>query len=276
MCSFYLDAGPAYANETTASKIKLAALDVAVWQPASEGRAPLIVFSHGFGGSNTQSTFLMEALAKDGYIIFAPNHHDAHGLMRGMQPQVPFHKAQLWSATTHEDRRKDIVNLLDALKSDPIWAAKIDWDNIGLCGHSLGGYTVLGLAGAWPQWKLAGVKAVLALSPFAAPYVVSKSLGNINVPVMYQGGSKDVFLTPLMLKENGVYDQTPAPAYLVDFDGAGHLAWTGFNHNDKQKEQIDFYSLKFFDWYLKAPQIKNIGSVDDLEKRDGVVEVRSK
>ena len=32
-----------------------------------------------------------------------------------------------------------------------------------LAGHSLGGYTVLALAGAWPSWKLANVRAVLAL-----------------------------------------------------------------------------------------------------------------
>ena len=36
-----------------------------------------LVFSHGFHGCATQSTFLMQAFADAGYIVFAPNHRDA-------------------------------------------------------------------------------------------------------------------------------------------------------------------------------------------------------
>ena len=41
-----------------------------------------------------------------------------------------------------------------------------DWKRCGLVGHSLGGYTLLGLGGAWPSWRFDGIKAVLALSPY--------------------------------------------------------------------------------------------------------------
>lgn len=72
-------AAPALSAQNV-SQIKLAGRDVALWKPsgpAPETGYPIIVFSHGFGGCNTQSTFLMEALAQAGYLVLAPNHKDA-------------------------------------------------------------------------------------------------------------------------------------------------------------------------------------------------------
>src|SRR5437773_2068602 len=63
-----------------ATHITIAKRDVAIWKPtgtAPAGGFPVILFSHGFGGCNTQSTFLMEALAHAGYLVLAPNHQDA-------------------------------------------------------------------------------------------------------------------------------------------------------------------------------------------------------
>src|SRR5438874_8114140 len=61
--------------------LNVAGRDVAVWKPQvsalSNKGYPLILFSHGFGGCNTQSIFLMEALAHSGYLVLAPNHKDA-------------------------------------------------------------------------------------------------------------------------------------------------------------------------------------------------------
>ena len=71
----------------------------------------------------------------------------------------------------------------------------MDWDHFGLVVHSLGGYTVLALGGGWKSWKLSGVKAVLALSPYSAPFTVSHTLGDIHIPVMYQGGTLDAGIT---------------------------------------------------------------------------------
>ena len=48
------------------TQITVADRDVAVWKPlgtAPAGGYPLVLFSHGFGGCNTQSVFLMDALA---------------------------------------------------------------------------------------------------------------------------------------------------------------------------------------------------------------------
>jgi predicted dienelactone hydrolase len=241
-------------------QIREAGLDVVVWLPdaktttAPSGEWPVIVFSHGYGGSNRQSTFLMKALADAGYAVFAPNHQDAgfgSSNAKVPLPQAPFRKPNLWTDDTYADRRNDIERLLDGLSHDPRYGKPpYDWQHVGLAGHSLGGYTILGLAGAWPEWKDGRVKAVLALSPYSVPFIARQTLSNITVPVMYQGGTWDVGLTPFIVKPNGAYDQTNAPKYYVEFRGAGHLAWTDLRQTDHAA--IAMYSVAFFDHVFKG------------------------
>ena len=115
---------------------------------------------------------------------------------------------------------------------------------------SLGGYTALGLAGAWAKWKDARVKAVLALSPYCTPFINQHTLSGITVPVMYQGGTRDFDITPYVKKLGGAFDQTPAPKFYVELDGAGHFAWTDLRA--AYHATIDAYSVAFFDAYLKG------------------------
>jgi predicted dienelactone hydrolase len=119
---------------------------------------------------------------------------------------------------------------------------------IGVAGHSLGGYTALGLAGAWPSWKDPRIKAVLALSPFCSPYVQRGALGQMDVPVMYQGGTVDLGITPTVKRLGGAYQRSSAPRYFVELQGAGHLAWTNLNPNFQ--DLINRYSVAFFDRYV--------------------------
>lgn len=239
--------------------IQLAGRDVAVWLPkdaaAPEAGDPLIVFSHGFGGCNTQSTFLMEALAKGGYVVLAPNHQDARcgsGWRRErLRPEESLVKAGHWSDQTYRDRAADVEAVLDAaLREGALRNVRIDARRVGLAGHSLGGYTALGLAGGWPSWKDPRVQAVLALSPFCSPYLEKGDLARMNVPVMYQGGTLDLGITPFVRRPLGAFEQSSDPKYYVEFKGAGHFAWT--NLNPRFQVVIEEYSVAFFDRYLKT------------------------
>src|SRR4030095_14171612 len=76
-------------------RVTLGGGDVVVWSPplSRSGRQPVLIFSHGFGGCAQQSKFLTEALAADGYWVFAPNHKDARcngGTSGGGRPEEPF------------------------------------------------------------------------------------------------------------------------------------------------------------------------------------------
>lgn len=260
--------------QTEDSAPSIGGVEVSVWEPKATGPAPLVIFSHGFGGCPTQSRFLMEALAADGYLVIAPNHKDARcgnsfsdsGRAR---PEIPFGTPEDWSPQTYSDRRDDIVHLLNILRQEERWSARIDWSRMALAGHSLGGYTVLGLAGGWAQWKQPGIRAVLALSPYCAPYAEHHSLKEISSPVMYQGGMLDKGITPSIARKGGCYDQTPSPAAFVEFKLAGHFAWT--NLNSREHDAITHYALSFLNHYVK-------GSADTsfARSRDGVATLVTK
>jgi len=247
--------------------VAVAGRDVAFWKPAGRAPAegyPVVLFSHGFTGCNTQSVFLMKALANAGYLVLAPNHKDARcGTARGQahagntgyflttHPEAPFANAARWSDTTYRERAADLKAVLDAVEnSRSFQGTSADLHRIGLAGHSLGGYTVLGLAGAWPSWKDNRVKAVLALSPYCAPYVDHGDLGHIGAPLMYQGGTLDLGISPSVHRLGGCYDRSSSPKYYVEFTGAGHFAWTDLN--PRFQSLISSYSVAFFDDYLKG------------------------
>ncbi len=236
--------------------IKVGGRDVAVWRPADgKGIAPVIIFSHGFGGCATQSRFLTDALANRGYWVFAPNHKDARcgqsggrGSARG--PDEPFREPEKWSESSFADRRDDVRAIIGLISTDTTYSKHIDLARVGLVGHSLGGYTVLGLAGGWPSWKQAGVKAVLALSPYVDPFIVHHTLGGVSAPVMYQGGTLDFGITPSLHRPDGAYDASPTPKYLVVLTGAGHFAWT--NLRADAHERILDYGIAFLDHYVRG------------------------
>lgn len=264
---------PQASSKNDGESIELAGLKVSVWRPAQRtGRVPLVIFSHGFHGMSTQSTFLTAALAENGYLVVAPNHKDAIGnglLATSWLPQVSFIRPDQWNDKTYLDRAEDIRRLIKALHEQQPWAGMIDWSRLALAGHSLGGYTALGLAGAWPSWKLPEVKAVLACSPFAQPFAQQHSLERLGVPVMYQGGTRDIGLTPFVKRSGGAFDLTASPAYFVDFENAGHLAWTDLTA--EHQANVKHYALAFLNKYLKDDD-----AAKPAEKRSGVAELRSK
>lgn len=235
--------------------ISLGGLRVTVWSRAQTpaGRRPVVLFSHGFHGCSTQSRFLMEAFASEGFLVFAPNHADATcnggGGRWSDPPEQPFGDPRLWNDSTFRDRAQDFERVIQAIRTDARFRDRADLSRLALAGHSLGGYTVLGLGGAWESWRLSGVKALLALSPYDQPFVVDETLGGLSAPIMYQGGTLDFGITPSVRKPGGGYDQTPPSKYFVEFRGAGHLAWTNVG-NAAARDGIVSYSVAFLNHYV--------------------------
>ncbi|MDF3024062.1 MAG: hypothetical protein K0R10_1423 [Alphaproteobacteria bacterium] len=246
---------------------EIAGLKTAYWLPKTDTPAPLVIFSHGFSGCKTQSKFLMTALAQHGYVVVAPDHADALCGNGFSKAQENFRDIEKWTDATYKTRGDDIKNLYAALKADDTWRARIDWKRVALAGHSLGGYTVVGLAGGWPSWKMDGIGAVLALSPYVAPYVENGDLAHLSVPVMYQGGTRDNPITPVLKKDGGAYNKTASPAYFVEFEKTGHFGWTDLNKRS-QSLVVD-YSLWFLDHALN-------GADDPLPRKAGVSDIRAK
>lgn len=102
------------------------------------GRLPLILLSHGTGGSALQLAWLGTALAQHGYLVAAVNHHGNTAAEPAYDPRGFL----LWW-----ERARDLSAVLDQLLTDSLFGGRIDTTRIGAAGFSLGGYTVLALAG---------------------------------------------------------------------------------------------------------------------------------
>jgi predicted dienelactone hydrolase len=98
---------------------------------------PLIVLSHGFGGAASDLAWLGTALAAHGMIAIAINHpgNDAS------EAWTVDGYALMWL------RAADLSATIDAVLHDKAFGSQIDPARIGAVGHSLGGYTILAVAG---------------------------------------------------------------------------------------------------------------------------------
>jgi predicted dienelactone hydrolase len=232
-------------------------------------RFPLVVFSHGFGGCSVQSMFFTEALARAGYIVAAPDHKDS--MCKVDQPlrinwaervDMPT-KQHDYSDSSYRDREQDIKGVLDEMLRDDEFGRRIDANRIAGAGHSLGGYTILGMAGAWPSWKDGRIKAALLLSPFLTPYLANGGLRSVHIPLMYQGGTRDSTITPDVSKPGGAYEVSNPPKYFAEFKGAGHLDWSnlvclfhkyipGCADSVEKPRLINSYAVAFLNRYIKS------------------------
>ena len=97
---------------------------------------PLIVLSHGYGGGWRNLSWLSAELSRQGYIVAAPTHHDID-VITGARRQ----STKLWL------RAQDLSKTIDAVINDEVLINIIDGNNIAAIGHSLGGWTVIALAG---------------------------------------------------------------------------------------------------------------------------------
>lgn len=218
---------------------------------SGDGVYPLIIFSHGMGGCPSGVDGMQSRLANAGYIVVAPKHADC--IERRTTPDVSWRKPREWTDQTNSDRRDDIHKILDALPSTGYAKHIESVDQVGCLGHSMGGYSCMGLAGAWESWKRDEVIAIALLSPWHKPYAEQKQIKRIaNVRTLFQGGSKDRPITPDLAKPNGAYDQTPSPKYLQIFKRARHSSWTDRPLSERFHKEMTYYIESFFDVALKG------------------------
>lgn len=237
---------------------------MAAWYPADGngdaledcGKFPLIVFSHGYGGCGTQSRFLTEGLARAGYVVATADHADARCSIAGGDDGLEeydtpdFTEVETWDDSKYYDRKEDISALIDTvLDSDEFG---VDPSMIGGAGHSLGGYTMLSMAGARDSWEDSRIDAVLVLAPYARPISLGETNGTISIPVMLQGGTLDVTVTPYM---DEVYSALRGPRYFFVLKRAGHFAWTNFADDGENADTIVEYSVAFFDRHIKNEDV---------------------
>ncbi|MFN3679547.1 alpha/beta hydrolase [Thermosynechococcus sp.] len=227
--------------------------------------APLVVISHGLASDRTTFAYLAEHLASYGLAVLAVTHpgSDASRISSFLSG-APLDYENLpkdW-AQRPLDLKFGVDAVAALVQKNP--ALKIDTNNVGLFGHSMGGFTVLAAAGGTVDWdavkqrclaaandlfifnislplqcrslglsdppsKLADprVKAVMAVNPVSSVLIGEQGMANIKVPTLIISSSKDVFAPPL---EEQILPFTwlqAQPKYLAMLVPATHFSAVG-------------------------------------------------
>ncbi|MDA0120294.1 alpha/beta hydrolase family protein [Vibrio sp. T11.5] len=131
---------------------------------------PVVLLSHGYRGNWRNQNWLATELAKRGYIVAAADHPGTTSF-----DHSPLQAAKWW------ERPRDVSRVLDHLLTTTRWKAHVNADDITAIGHSLGGWTVMQLAGAkvdratfksdclnYPNPRTCGLATELGLSSIQA------------------------------------------------------------------------------------------------------------
>jgi len=138
-----LDAGIWYPSGGSSYQGKVGDNAVFVGMPVLQGPAvatgphPLLVISHGSGGSYQTLSWLANELVYAGYMVLGVNH-----------PGSTTGDSSPRRAIQHWNRPKDISASISALLADPTFGAQVDTQQISMLGFSLGGLSALSIAGA--------------------------------------------------------------------------------------------------------------------------------
>jgi predicted dienelactone hydrolase len=246
-----------------------------VYLPTNTAPEPVILFSHGLGGSRMGSAFLGEHWAARGYVAVFLQHPGSDESVWKNEP-VRNRMRAMNQAASRENfllRVQDVPAVLNQLEA---WNAnkthqlvgRLDLQKVGMSGHSFGAVTTEAVSGeALPvggqKFTDPRVKAAVVFSP-SAPSTGSaaKALGAVKVPWMLMTGTKD--LAPIgkadMKSRLAVYPALHgAPKYEVVLHNAEHSVFTDRPlpgdrqpRNPNHHRVILALSTAFWDAYLRG------------------------
>lgn len=226
---------------------------------------PLVVFSHGIGGSRQGYSYLGRYWASHGY---ASLHLQHVGSDRSLWSGNPFELlTRLHGAATESEavaRVRDLSFALDQLLGGEL-APRIDGRRIVAAGHSYGANTTLLAAGASVQrggeqlqLRDARIQAAIVLSapPFYGEGSPAQILGAVRVPSLHVTATEDIIRIPGYYSgaedRLAVFDATgSARKTLAVFSGGSHSIFTdrvasgGVQLNAQIKEATRELSLAF-------------------------------
>jgi predicted dienelactone hydrolase len=221
-------------------------------------KLPVIIFSHGLGGSREGYAYLGESWAQSGYVSVHLTHQgsDTAAVVGGaIKNGNALDAAQnaAFDLNNSVNRIRDVSFAIDKLaemNKDAPWKGKLDLDRIGMAGHSFGGSTTMLLIGQQPGIALAGnllkdvkvdprIKAAIPMSaPAALGRDLDKAYGSISVPTLMMTGTLDdspIGPGTLAKDRKAPFEHMPhSDRYLLIFEGGDHMVFSGIKRGPGQ------------------------------------------
>ena len=254
---------------------------------------PVVLWSHGFGGSRDGAAFISRYLASHGYHGVHLTHIGTDTSLWEGKPGHPWdilRKAKVPRDVTLL-RFTDVAFALDALRGHEL-AEGMDFERVGMSGHSFGALsTQVALGQRFPNeaekhqsFAVPTIKAGIAYSPVPIDHlgpddveVVSPAeiYGGIDRPVLMMTGTEDS--SPIggapYTHRFTVFDYaSAAEKYFLVKQGGDHMVYNGTRgkldkntNRERHEEIIKVSSLAFWEAFLK----EDAAAQDWLEKAAG-------
>ncbi|MEZ6096489.1 MAG: redoxin domain-containing protein [Pirellulaceae bacterium] len=271
-------------------------IPIKVYLPATPGKHPVVLFSHGLGGSRENSVYLGEHWARRGYVcVFMQHIGSDESVWKDRKPrEIRKALTDAASGASFNERVKDVPFVIDQLEAWNDEAGHelngmMDLKKIGMTGHSFGAVTTQAVSGqSFVGSKRLQDKRIVCAIPLSPskPKVGSaeSAFGEVDIPWLLMTGTEDnAKIVGGADAENrrGVYPALPpGDKYeLVLFD-AQHSAFSDRElpgdrgqRNKNHHRVILALSTAFWDTYLKDDSqarewLKGEGAKSVLEPKD--------
>jgi predicted dienelactone hydrolase len=279
---------------------------VKIYYPADLATpAPLIVFSHGLGGSRDGYEYLGRQWAGYGCISLHIQHVGSDdAVWRGKANPMQAMREAAADPQNAVNRARDVSFAIDEMARwngrPGLFQGRVDLAKVGVAGHSFGANTTLVAAGqifVLPGGQTLGFAdpRIKAAIPMSAPVPrrrdsLDRAFGGISVPCLHMTGTLD----DSPIGETKAADRrlpfdhiSRADQYLVVFNGGDHMIFSGRPRNAapaKAAKDALFQSLirqattAFWDAYLegdeKAKAWLSGGGLMSLLGADGALEIK--
>jgi predicted dienelactone hydrolase len=210
--------------------------------PAKRLAAPVVLFSHGLGGSREMGKYLGGHWAGRGYVAVFLQHPGSDTSVWKGKPTTQIMKAMKEAANLENFllRVKDVPAVLDQLElwnkeAGHLLSGRLDMDRVGMSGHSFGAVITQAVSGQKAAMGDSGftegrIKAAMPFSP-SVPAMgnVEKAFGSVKVPWMLMTGTEDdspIGNTTPESRQQVYPALPPGGKYELVLFGAKHSAFT--------------------------------------------------
>lgn len=250
-------------------------IPILIYLPAEKTPAPVVLFSHGLGGSRQGSAYLGEHWAARGYVAVFLQHPGSDESVWKDVPKAQRMRALRKAANLRNTllRLEDVPAALNQLErwnsssGNPL-AGRLDMSRVGMSGHSFGAVTTQWVSGQRPchgkrDFADSRIKAAIMFSPSSPKGGCNPkaAFGGVKIPWMVMTGTKDE--VPIggatVASRLAVFDALPpGRKYEVVLYDAEHSAFTdralpgnSEPRNPNHHRVILALSTAFWDAYLR-------------------------